>query len=693
MSDELADFHHDFFQDVLAAADAGGQYAEDVFFERFCEQVVEAGHLDTADRVHYVSPKGLRVDGYGGDPATSNGVLSLVVSDFAQSPDVGTINKSDVDKLFKRLRAFLEAARDERFRDSLEESSPAFGLADLIASRWGAIDKVRLFIISNRVLKMRMDEVPSQEIGGVAVTHSIWDLSRLHRFASSGAGREDIEIDLESDFGGSLPILPAHMEHAGYEAYLVVVPGAELAAIYDRWSSRLLEQNVRVFLQARGNVNKGIRNTLEQSPEMFFAYNNGVTATAESIELSEDAAGPRLMGLKNLQIVNGGQTTASIHAASKKGVDLSKVFVQMKLSIVEHERAVDVVPKISEFANSQNRVNAADFFSNHPYHVRMQEFSRRVFAPSPDGTLLETKWFYERARGQYADARSRLTAAEKKKFELEFPKRQVFSKTDLAKFLMVWEKRPDLVSRGAQKNFAAFAKLVGDRWEKGADDINEAYYRDTISKAIIFRSVEALVSAQPWYEGGYRANVVAYAIAKLAHDADTMGRAVDFRAVWKRQALTEGLEEALVIASAAAHEVITSPPPGTRNVTEWAKQQAAWNRLENHRVAWPDQWLTELMGKAEQAQRKKSAKQVQKIDNGIEVQALVINAGPEVWKEIKRWGQGRGLITAREAGILDVCSSIPKKIPTEAQCAAAMEVMKRLHLDGCRFGLQLVQMK
>ncbi|MEZ5284682.1 MAG: AIPR family protein [Vicinamibacterales bacterium] len=314
----------------------------------------------------------------------------------------------------------------------------------------------------------------------------MWDIGRLHRFAGSG-GREEIVVDLEADFGGGLPVLPAHLSDAGYQAFLAVVPGSQLAAVYERWGARLLEQNVRVFLQARGSVNKGIRNTIENDPEMFFAYNNGITATAEGVETSRDSGGLVVRSVRNLQIVNGGQTTASIHAASrKKDVDLSKVFVQMKLSIIEPSRALDVVPRISEFANSQNRVNAADFFANHPFHVRFEEFSRRVFAPSPDGSFRESKWFYERARGQYQDARTLLNAAQRKKFDLEYPKMQLVEKTDLAKFLNSWRGHPDIVSKGSQKNFAEFARHIGAEWSKDSDAFNEHFYRQSIARRSSF---------------------------------------------------------------------------------------------------------------------------------------------------------------------------------------------------------------
>lgn len=689
MADDLQEFHQDFFQDVLGAADAEGRYAEDTFFDLFCEQLVEAGELETADRAQYISLRGVRVDGYGGDPSTSDGVLSLIIADFGQSAEIGTLTATDMDAIFKRLSNFLAKSLDEEFRNSLEETRPAFGLADLIAKRWSTISRVRLFLVSNRVLSARVDGREAGELHGVPVTYSVWDLGRLQRFAASSLGREEIEIDLEKDFGGPLAALPAHLKEAGYEAYLVAVPGAQLAAIYDRWGARLLEQNVRVFLQARGNVNKGIRNTIESNPEMFFAYNNGITATAEAVTSRGSGVGLLLTGFKNLQIVNGGQTTASIHAASKKKeIDLSRVFVQMKLSIVDHAKAMDVVPKISEFANSQNRVNAADFFANSPFHVRMEEFSRRIFAPSPDGTFRESKWFYERARGQYQDARAYLTPAQRKKFDLEYPKNQLFSKTDLAKFLVLWRCRPDIVSKGAQKNFAYFAQVIGDEWKKQPDAFNENFYRHAIAKAIVFREVEKLVTEQPWYQGGYRANVVAYAISKLAHDVEQLGRAVDFDTIWKAQTLSPRMRNVLTIIAKAAHDVIVEPPAGIRNVTEWAKQQACWNRVAALKIDLPSGLKDELVTGAEQREIRRSAVKDQKILNGIDAQTTVIKAGGKFWRSVRDWGASHKLLTPMEAGILDVAASIPAKIPSEKQCIRAIETLRKLQSEGCQIALE-----
>ena len=680
---EVEEFAREFIQDVLAESDADGQFVEDIFFQKSCEQIMEAGELDAADRVPYRSPtKGIRVDGYGGDPADAAGTLNLIILDFHLAPEIGRLTGTEMDATFRRLSNYLRQALDERWRDALEETSPAFGLADLIAQRWRSITRIRFLLVSNRELSERVDSRPAADIEGRQVTYSVWDIRRLHSQATIGYGREDIEIDLAEDFGGALPILPAQQFEADHVSYLAVIPGEVLAAIYDRWGARLLEQNVRVFLQARGKVNRGIRITIENDPSMFFAYNNGITATAEQVDIANEGGRLLLRSLRNFQIVNGGQTTASIHVAKLRKLDLTRTFVQMKLSVVTPEKATELVPRISEYANSQNRVSAADFFANHPFHVRIEGFSRRIHVPSSDGTFRQSKWFYERARGQYADARANLTPAQRRKFDLENPRSQLFTKTDLAKFLSVWEGWPHEVSLGAQKNFAAFARRIGQAWRKSPDDFNEAWYRVAVAKAIVFKSTERIVSAQTWYQGGYRANIVAYAIAKIAHDLADQACAVDFDPIWQRQSQGSAMDEAVAIAAKQVHEVLVQPHAGISNVTEWAKKQACWERVRNLVIDWPDTFIQGLISTQEQRDTARTARREQRELNGIEAQIAVVKAGGQFWADALTWGRTRRLLTPTETGILGVAARVPTQTPTDKQSSRALEILGKLHAEG-----------
>jgi AIPR protein/Abortive infection phage resistance protein N-terminal domain len=680
---ELEVFYQEFFQEVHSTAEAGGQLSEDAFFDVFCRDLVESGEVDTADRTHFIGARGVRVDGYGGDPKEAGGTLTLIIADFNQAEEISTLTATEMNAIFKRLENFLKKSLDADFRNGLEETDPGFGLADLVNRRMGGISKIKLLLISNRALSSRVDGREAGEFEGIPVSYGVWDIGRLYKYDVAGHGREDLKIDLQ-DFGGPVLLLPAHLEGAGYEAYLAAIPGSQLASIYDKWGARLLEQNVRCFLQARSNVNKGIRNTILNDPEMFFAYNNGITATAESIETSEHDQGLFVTHLENFQIVNGGQTTASLHAASRnKDTDLSKVFVQMKLSIVNQEKSSEIVPKISEFANSQNRVNAADFFANHPFHVRMEDFSRRLLAPSPDGSFVQSKWFYERARGQYQDARAYLTQADRKRFDLEHPKRQVFSKTDLAKFLNVWNGHPQIVSQGAQKNFAHFAKSVGKEFDGAPDTFNEEYFKHSIAKAIIFRHVEKLVSGQDWYEGGYRANIVAYAISKLCLLLSTRGESLDFGKIWAKQGVSPSVTKALARVAKAVHDVIVNPPEGMRNISEWAKKDGCWEKVRALHVELPSGLEPDLLLREQEKDDRRAAVKDQKVLNEVEALMAVFDAGSEFWLEVSQWGQSRKLLSEREIGILASACSMPGKLPSEKQSLVILEVLHKLQVEGC----------
>ena len=680
----IDDFAEDFRQRVLVAADADGRFREDAFFDIACEYLVESGDLDTADRVPYRHPtRGIRVDGYAGDPQDAAGTLSLIGLDFSPAPSVGRLIGSQMDAIFQRMKRFVTQALNETWRNALEETSPAFGLADLIAFRWPQVNKVRLLLVSNRQLSERVDGRPAGILEGKRVTYSVWDLRRLHR-ADTSSEPEEMVIDLANDFGGPIAILPAQHISDVHESYLAVIPGTVLAEIYDTWGPRLLEQNVRVFLQARSKVNRGIRDTLVHEPKMFFAYNNGITATAQAVDIRNDRGSLLLQRMTNFQIVNGGQTTASIHSAMRKAQDLSQTYVQMKLSVVDSQRATEVVPRVSEYANSQNRIAASDFFANHPFHIRVENFSRRLYAPSSEGTFQQSKWFYERARGQFADARARKTRAQRRKFDIEYPRRQKFTKTDLAKFLSVWDGFPHVVSLGAQKNFAAFAQRIGTAWKKSKNDFNEEWYKEAIAKAIVFRATERIVSAQPWYQGGFRANIVAYTIARIAHQVGTRKRSMDFQAIWRHQKPGPALEKAIAVVSKGVHGVLVDPPEGMRNVTEWAKKELCWTRAMDLVFSWPKGLDDELVSAAEKRASKRSARREQVMLNGIEAQIAVFNAGSEFWTRALAWGERERLLSPTDIGILKTAANGSARPLSERQSVRAFRALTRLQKQGYR---------
>ena len=679
---ELDEYHQNLMADIRREADASGIFPVEAFFDRMTERLTEAGELEVADRAYYQGGEGgqkLRIDGYAGDPRDSEGVLGLIVCDFADSDKVLTFGKGDVAPILNPLIRFLKKARTEAFRDSLNEANPAFQVSDLILTTWSHVTKVKLILVSNRQYIGRDDAVKLAEIGDVPITWSVWDLTRFERFDRSGQAREDMVIDFAQDFGAPLPALKASQTGAALESYLLVVPGEQLATIYDKWGARLLEANVRSFLQARAKTNKGIQKTIKDEPELFFPYNNGLSATADAVTCVRTDDGMAINSISNLQIVNGAQTTGSIHAGLKSAKEqLPQVFVQMKLTVVPPDRSEEIVPKISEYANTQNKVNAADFFSNHPFHIRIEQFSRSVIFPAREGERHDTKWFYERSRGQFINARVQLTAGKQKKFDLEFPKAQLFSKTDLAKFEFSAAGLPHMVSRGAQKNFAEFAKDIGEAWARSDAKYDELWFKRLISKAIIFRWLETAVPKQPWYEGGYRANIVTYAMAKVIHDANREKQVLDLDMIWRRQSVPDALQRALILAAAEAHDIITRPPAGVRNMSEWAKQQACWNGLKGRVLQYEDDFETclTLVDTARAAKRDEKSRKA--LTDGINAQTDVVTLGADYWKAVLTWGREGRRLTPKDQQILEVCASMPRRIPTDLQSRHALDALSRM---------------
>ena len=253
----------------------------------------------------------------------------------------------------------------------------------------------------------------------------------------------------------------------------------------------------------------------------------------------------------------------------------------MKLSVISDKESEETVANIAEYANTQNKVNAADLRSNHPYHARIEQFSRNIWAPPREGQLVGTKWFYERSRGQYQDEQSRMTPGEKNKFRVISPPAQKFTKTDLAKFDNVWDEKPFWVNRGAQKNFIQYALRIGKEWSNDSEQFNEAYYHRAVARAIVFKATERLVSAQTWYAGGYRANIVAYTLSTTSALAKRHGKRLDFKRVWREQALEASFTDQLAVIARYAHDVLHMETRPVWNCSEWAKKEEFWPHLEN----------------------------------------------------------------------------------------------------------------
>lgn len=571
--EELFAFAEGFRQEVITNSQMigshEGSFREDEFTKICISHLVEAGDLEDGD-VCYHSGLGIKVNGYHLYEDESR--LDLFVSLLTQTIPPISIKPAEVEKYFLRLREFFEKAK-KGYYTSLEEASCAFDMAQSIYRCREKLSRVRLFLFTDSLTNIRNKN--SSTLKKAGISHHLWDIERLFACCNPGQGQEAIEIDFRTYYGEAIPCLPMLAADFEYNVCLLIIPGEVLYKIYLEYGPRLLERNVRTYLQARGSINKGIRQTILDESERFLSYNNGISATAEAAELVDlPGGGKGISKIRNFQIVNGGQTTASIyHAVRQYKADISKVYVQAKLTIIAGEQIDEVVPLISRYANSQNKVDTADFQANDPFHIKLEQLSRTVWAPTSDGTQQQTKWFYERARGQYDEAK-RLsgTRAKIKAFSQANPTFQKITKTDLAKYENTWYLLPHLVSRGAQKNFVEFTlRLTGGEI---SIDIDTVYFKHLVAKAILFKEAEKIVQSQSF--GGYRANIVTYTLAYIFY---SVRRKVDLNAIWDAQALQVSFKKAIQEVSIMVYQNITTASKG-RNVTEWCKKEVCWQEIK-----------------------------------------------------------------------------------------------------------------
>lgn len=633
--DDLQEAFDELREDVMLEAEAGGIFQEEAFFEIYAEAASENGDTIDLDYAHCRKEGGskpYRVDGHAFD--ADRGTFYLAVCDFREGRELQSLQAARMDSALKQATNFFENALAPEFINSLEDSSQCFSAAYPIYMNQQSIRRLRVILFSNARLAARRPPQLMADVAGVPVVYTVLDLSRYADIQKSRAAPATIEVDLESIAGGALPCLRASTSSGEYESYLLALPGEVLADVYGLYGARLLEQNVRTYLQARTKVNQGILKTIREEPEMFFAYNNGLTATASGVELKKLNDGQLgISAIRNLQIVNGGQTTASILYAKDIGKSpLDAVHVQMKLSVIPQASIEKVVPRISRWANTQNRISEADFFSNHPFHLQIERYSRVLAAPPQDGSLTGEKWFYERARGQYRDGMAYASKAERNKYQIEFPQAKVIVKTDLAKYVVTFECRPDIVSKGAQKCFMHFANETTKSWKISQSDYSEIWFKNACSMALLFRWTDKMIGQSDWYQvdRGYKSQTVTYTLAWLAHRVKEMGHAsINWDTIWSTQEVPDELQAFLEELAPQVAEAIKDAPAAARNVGEYCKMQACWENISKRTFNTPALPAHVMLTASDAKNIKKIGRETKKIDNEIDLDVVLLSIVPK----------------------------------------------------------------
>ncbi|MER9029634.1 AIPR family protein [Mesorhizobium sp. M0674] len=653
--------------------DAGPDLGLPEMRERFArlgvDHLIEIGRVDDGQVAAWEGPAGRglgRVDGYGiGDERDT---LDLFVVDVEGGAAVRSVRSDDLDRLAGQAGRFAEMAL--RLKDAPSPDDAAGAMLSSIRGVGSRVRRVRIFILTDAMSAAR--RLPRREVGGLPAEIEVWDLPRLVRSMSVEGGGEPIDVDFENSEQGCQPYVRLDSEE-GQATLLMMVPGPVLADLYEEHGAALLEFNVRSFLSVRGRVNKGMRETVTKQPERFVAYNNGIVITAESFyDRFLPGIGKAVARLVNVQIVNGGQTTATIHdAARRAGADISRLAVAAKIVVVGSELRDDMVKQISRYANTQNPMQQADLSANEPFHVAVERLSRSIWAPGG-----ERRWFYERARGQYEVelALAGSTAARRAKFLRETPKEGRFSKVDLARFLNAWGRRPHDISLGGQKNFTSLMEELRRRnglaWEP-----DQQWYQDLVAIAIVWQVAERVVR----WEGipAFRANVVAYLVALLSSRSSSR---LDLRRIWNAQAVSGELEAMLRGWAVPVRDALLAGASSRqRNPTEWFKKEDCWTEIDRMELVFPKAMPPELAGEADRMVQLMPGTDGTAVAGDLAAAQRVKRVDAQRWISIAEWGTRSGKLHWRQAGIATTLSGMAaqqwRRDPSPKQVSAAVGIL------------------
>ena len=650
---EFEDYKKYFLEQIRSEAEHNSNDPENEFIAESIEQLEDIGELaDAYEHEFFCTGKNGRImafDGYGYDEADSSFVL--IISDFQNTTEVTTLTQTTITNLYNRMRYFVEEAYNGRLADYCDDSDATIDIAKELKTKIGKssldteIMKFKFYIITNSTLSKSVKSVDVPDLLDRPVELNLWDLERFFRLYQS-QNSETITIRTEDFNCKGIPAMKVEIENSkGYTSYMGIVEGRFLANIYLKYGSRLLQGNVRAFLSARGKVNKKIRATINSAKDadQFFTYNNGISTVANNVELS--ANGRYIISFSGLQIINGGQTTASLANAivNREAQYLDKIYVPMKLTVlnVDHELSDEeldknnlTIQKIAECANTQNPVSDADFFSNHPFHVLMENLSANILAPPVDGTPYPTRWFYERSRGKWEQEQMKLTPAQTKHFREKCPKKQLVKKEKLAKCLNTIECNPHQVAAGSANNMKYYGPRMIALYEKSKDSINEVFFKKAMASVIIFDEVDNLVNKSEWYPvGGNKAQIVPYTIAKIISMVPK-DKDVDYNRIWQKQHLYPSFVRQVEIIAPIVHQWLLCNCEGVI-IREFAKKADTWKKFQDYKdCALIDEFVNDLVSADSVKDEERAAKKRSMFDSNIDLTVQIYRKGAAFWQGI-----------------------------------------------------------
>ena len=749
MSD-YEEYKSEFLESLRADSAISGSDTVDEFLTRTLGMLVDYDEIQDPQRIGCGDKRCsgnhvMRADGYCFDETDHS--LVLVISDFQDSQDTDNLTMSRVDDLYWRMYYFLNEICNGRMEDYFDDSDDILKVARLIRKRMNALAddpeqilKVKLYIITNKDLspdllnqnlletKIRKTKgqksvkttkkIKKSDFEGKPLEINLWSPERFYEKEKS-LNNDPIVIDFEADYhSAGIPCIKGNIgENLGYEAYIAIIPGKLLADIYINHGSKVLEGNVRAFLGTSGSksVNSGIRRTINNEPNKFFTYNNGIATTAADVETQEIDGQLYITKIVDLQIINGGQTTASLAEAvlKKTNTELDGIFVPMKLTVIddretENEDGVrfydQMVQAIAKYANSQNKVTAADLFSNDPFHIWMEKSSKRWLAPSAKYAI-PTGWYYERSRKRYQQELFKIrSVVDQKRFQAKFPKDQLITKEQLGMYLTTMAQRPHIVAKGKNFVIKEFNTIITQEYRANKAVFNEFYFKKCICAAIIYRIVDNYLETNKdsakkqtgfWYKaGGYKLDIVPYSIAKILHSIPK-GYTLNWDYIWNHQMVSPAFMREIELATKMTNDFICDSHGII--VTEYCKKEDTWVAFRDTVSYTPsDRFIDELMPEGLVKEQEESAQKEQKGVDDLKYVMQIIEPGAEYWQKLFVEGVKRGALKYSDQTWLkqamefaskgDIPCSSSGKVPykTMTMAKTVMEIKERLESIGIK---------
>ena len=690
---ELEEFREMFLkEDIAAESQASNRYQAEVFLDEAVD-ILKNDYGFAADmepcfddwnggtgnrRFHKMHVDAAHLD-------LSSNVLHLMLVDLNTGPVKNLTKELATEKVQLLINFFENCVKG--YYDEGEITNPTVALARDIKRNVDKLCKVHFYVASTDRLGSTVKTLAlgKHRIKDLDIEYEldILDITKIFRAKQAGFTKDEIVIKCSDHGIDGIPCIRAEIETDQYESYLAIVPGSFLASIYMKYNGAILESNVRSFLKFNGAVNKGIRKTILTEKARFFTYNNGISTTARDIVVETlRGKGPCITSFTDLQIINGGQTTATLAAtliAAKGDPQLLKgIYVQMKLTVIRKSDP-ELIRNIATFANKQNAVKDADLNSGHPFYVRMKDFSDKTYAPVAG--IVQPIWFFERARGEYDQPMMQMTPAQRAKYKAVRPTQKRFRLVDLAKYLNVADLEPQSAAWGGEVSAREFHKRMDAQWKRDDRVFDRVFYKELIGKKILFDHIGTIISDTDWYKanGAYRPQLIEYTFSRLVLAAQEAGGMIDFLRIWNDQAVPPAFDAAIRTISKIVFDVFYDENRSTANIETYAKKDECWNIVKHQACTLPRGVKALLID--ERTHTAQHSREAASSSEGPHDETSIVEEGADVWTRLRTRGLKEGVLSDVDASILETAAAFALGDPvslTRRQVEHAFQLKKDL---------------